>query len=280
MTNEGIGESGAGIEGVLVALCVGNTRTRVGVISDWKVQEGRSVLHEEVLQECEKLRESSNASGFVIASVNKPVSVKLEMALETQAAVYVIGRDLEIPMMHALDDASTVGQDRLLDAVGAFARLKEACIVADIGTAITIDFVDGKGTFQGGVIAPGVRAMMRAMHASASALPELEFELPDIARGPFGKDTAHAMRLGVRNAVCGLLRDTVERFAERFGTFPTVIATGGDAGLVEEDPLVDRVVPDLQMMGVAEVCRVALGSGVEADDSGDGDGDSDSPGDE
>lgn len=278
MANEGTGEGGTGIEGVLVALCVGNTRTRVGVISDWKVQEGRSVLHEEVAEVCTKLLESTNASGFVIASVNKPVSVKLEMELESKAPVYVIGRDIEISMMHALDDDSTIGQDRLLDAAGAFARLKEACIVADIGTAITIDFVDGQGTFQGGVIAPGVRAMLRAMHTSTSALPELDFEVPNPERGPFGKDTAHAMRLGVRNAVCGLLRETVERFAERFGTFPTVIVTGGDAGLIEDDPLVDRVVPDLQMMGVAEVCRVAMGGGVES--SGTSEGDDDSSGDE
>lgn len=247
------------MEGALVALCVGNTRTRIGLITEGKVQEARSISHAETLEACEKLKESSGATAFVISSVNKPVSVKLEMDLARLGTVYVIGRDLEIPMQHALDDDSTVGQDRLLDALGGFARLREACVVADLGTAITIDFVDGQGTFQGGIIAPGVRAMMRAMHATASALPELEFDVPDPARGPFGKDTAHAMKLGVQNAVIGLLRQTVEQFAEKFGTFPTLIATGGDAGLVENDPLVDRVVPDLQMMGVAEVCRVALG---------------------
>ncbi|MBX3380080.1 MAG: type III pantothenate kinase [Phycisphaeraceae bacterium] len=259
MTNDANANGRSGIEGTLVAVCVGNSRARVGLIVEGRVEEGRSITHAEAAEACENLRESSGAGAFVIASVNKPVSVKLEMELESKAGVYVIGRDLEIPMRHALDDASTVGQDRLLDAVGGYARLKEACVIADLGTAITIDFVDGEGTFQGGVIAPGVRAMMRSMNAAASALPELEFEVPDAARGPFGKDTAHAMRLGVRNAVSGLLRHTVEQFAERFGTFPTVIATGGDAGLVEEDPMVDRVVPDLQMMGVAEVCRVALG---------------------
>lgn len=272
MANDGNGIGSTGVEGTLVAVCVGNTRSRVGLISNGQVEEGRSVAHADTAEACEKLRESSGARAFVVASVNKPVSVKLEMELETKAGVYVIGRDLEIPIRHALDDASTVGQDRLLDALGGYARLKEACVVADFGTAITIDFVDGEGTFHGGVIAPGARAMMRAMKEAASALPELEFEVPDPARGPFGKDTAHAMRLGVRYALSGLLRHTVEQFAERFGTFSTVIATGGDAVLVEDDPMVDRVVPDLQMMGVAEVCRVALGgeaAGSVGDDSAD-----------
>lgn len=280
MTNERTSDGGAGIGGVLVAICVGNTRTRIGIISEGKVQSGQSVRHEDAAAECLRLRESNGASGFVISSVNKPVSVKLEMELEATASVYVIGRDLEIPMTHGLDDASTVGQDRLLDSLGAFARLKEACIVADLGTAITIDFVDGQGTFQGGIIAPGARAMLRAMHASAGALPELEYSAPNPERGPFGKDTAHAMQLGVRYAVSGLLRETVERFAEKFGAFPTVIATGGDAGLIEEDPLVDRVVPDLQMMGVAEVCRAALGGGGDEPDRPHGEEDSDSSGDE
>lgn len=280
MSNERTGEGGGGIGGVLVAICVGNTRTRIGIISECKVQSGQSVRHEDAAAECIRLQESNDASGFVISSVNKAVSVKLEMELESKAPVYVVGRDLEIPIMHGLEDASTVGQDRLLDALGAFGRLKEACIVADLGTAITIDFVDGQGTFQGGIIAPGARAMLRAMHASASALPELEYSAPNPERGPFGKDTAHAMQLGVRYAVSGLLRETVERFAEKFGAFPTVIATGGDAGLIEEDPLVDRVVPDLQMMGVAEVCRVALGEGAGGRGGAGGSEDSDSSGDE
>lgn len=265
MANDGTDGLRAG--GNLVAVCVGNSRTRIGMISGGKVVEAKSVEQSDALDACLAMRESGDAPAFVIASVNKPVSVKLEMDLASRGGVYVVGRDLEIPMNHALDDASTVGQDRMLDALGAYARLKEACVVADLGTAITIDFVDGEGTFHGGVIAPGVRAALRAMNTATSALPLLEFEIPDAARGPFGKDTAHAMQLGVRNAVVGLLRHTVEQFAERFGSFPTVIATGGDAGLVEDDPMVDRVVPDLQLMGVAEVCRVALGGEITEPDA-------------
>ncbi|MFO0861517.1 MAG: type III pantothenate kinase [Phycisphaerales bacterium] len=271
MANEQNQAGPEALRGSLVAACVGNTRTRVGLIRDGKVEEARSLGNEDVAElvaVCDKLRQDQDAAGVVIASVHLPVSRKLELELASKADVYVIGRDLEIPLSHGLDDASTVGQDRLLDALGAYGRLKEACVVADLGTAITIDFIDGQGTFQGGVIAPGVRTMLKALHASAPALPDLAFELPDPARGPFGKDTSHAMRLGVQNAVIGLLRYTVEQFADKYGAFPTVVATGGDAGLVENDPMVDRVVPDLQLMGVAEVCRLALQGGEEDDSLG------------
>lgn len=143
-----------------------------------------------VANAAKQLKARYSGRAFVIASVNKPASEKLETLLTGEGDVYVIGRDLEIPMKHTLDDASTVGQDRLLDALGAYAKLNEACIVVDAGTAVTVDFVDGEGTFHGGVIAPGLRMMLRAMHQQTSGLPELAYELPKPDRGVFGKDTA------------------------------------------------------------------------------------------
>lgn len=248
----------------VVGLCVGNSRTRVAWVAGAEIHDPQSIDNADpaaVANAAKQLKARYSGRAFVIASVNKPASEKLETLLTGEGDVYVIGRDLEIPMKHTLDDASTVGQDRLLDALGAYAKLNEACIVVDAGTAVTVDFVDGEGTFHGGVIAPGLRMMLRAMHQQTSGLPELAYELPKPDRGVFGKDTAHAMRLGVTNALIGLVRFTVEKFAEHYQAFPPVIATGGDAGVLDGDPTVDRIVTDLQMLGLAEVCRRAAEEG-------------------
>ena len=158
-----------------------------------------------------------------------------------------------------ITDDSTVGQDRLLCAVGASVRAEQACVVVDAGTAITVDFVDGEGTFQGGIIAPGVQMMLDALHERTAALPKVPFALPDRALGPFGKDTTHAMRLGVLNAARGLARHTIEQYAEAFGGYPQIVATGGDApALFEHDDLVEHIVPDLQLIGIAEACARVL----------------------
>ena len=50
------------------------------------------------------------------------------------------------PIEMAVEQPASVGVDRLLNALGAFATLKQACIVIDCGTATTVDFVDGEGT--------------------------------------------------------------------------------------------------------------------------------------
>ena len=248
----------------VVALCVGNTRTRVAWLAGGEVHDPQSIENADtagIAASAKQLKARYSGKAFVIATVQKAVAEMIETLLTPEGDVYLVGRDLQIPISHTLDDASTVGQDRLLDALGAYSKLKEACVVVDAGTAVTIDFVDGEGTFHGGIIAPGVRMMLTSMHQYTSALPELAYEAPKPERGPFGKDTAHAMRLGVTNALIGLVRSTVEKYAEHYQAFPPVIATGGDGGLLESDPILDRIVPDLQMLGVAEVCRAAAEEG-------------------
>jgi type III pantothenate kinase len=123
---------------------------------------------------------------------------------------------------------------------------------------MTVNFVDGEGTFQGGVIAPGLRMALRALHEHTAGLPELEFEAPG-AEAWIGKDTREAMLQGVYHGARGLVRQVVERFAEVYEGYPAVVACGGDARvLFEGDDFVDRVVPDLVLRGIALAYRHAV----------------------
>lgn len=245
----------------ILALAVGNTRTRFGILRGPDVSDARSLPNSDVnaiAEQASALALSAAAGSAVIASVNAPIADQLESRLDL-AEVYRLGRDLPIPLAHSLDDASTLGQDRALNALAAFAKVKQACAIIDAGTAITIDFIDGQGTFQGGIIAPGLSLMLNSLHHHTHALPKLEPANPDPARGPFGKDTRHAMLLGVRNAAIGLARHTIETFAEKYEAYPQIIATGGDAQtLFANDELIEHIVPDLQLLGIAEACRLAL----------------------
>jgi type III pantothenate kinase len=252
-----------------LALAVGNTRTRLARFRGAELVDPVSLPNADrpaIIDRCVP-RDGETA---VIASVNHPIADDLEAQLARRGVhVLRIGRDLAIPLAHALDDASTTGQDRLLCALAAWSRARQACVIVDAGTAITIDFVDGEGTFRGGVIAPGLGMMLAALHEHTSALPKLEVHIPDPARGPFGLDTKHAMHLGVVNAARGLVRHTIETYAERYGGYPQIVATGGDAPrLFEHDDLVEHIVPDLQLLGIQHALHAA-GQALSADDEGD-----------
>lgn len=249
------------MEHALLAVAVGNTRTRFGLFEGKDLSVVRSEasdMPEEIGVAVREMLAANSGVPVVISTVNMPASEKIRRVLEGLGEVYTVGTDIAIPLTHTLDDASTLGQDRALCAVAAFARCQQACVVIDAGTAITVDFVDGQGVFQGGVIGPGLNMVLKAMHEHTAALPLLEFSPPDVARGVYGKDTKHAMILGAMAAARGLVREAIERFAIDYEAYPQIIATGGDAGMLfDNDDLVEHIVPDLQLVGILEAVNAA-----------------------
>lgn len=268
--------------GTLLAVTVGNTRTRLGLFRPAATQGGELIeaaSHTNadlaaIAKHARELLASDHGASIVLSSVSNKTADELEKLLraETGEETYRFGRDLLIPVRTTLDDEKTVGQDRLLCALAAYSKAKQACVIVDAGTAITVDFIDGEGVFQGGVIAPGLHMMLASLHEHTAALPQMVFTKPDAQRGVFGKDTRHAMLLGVQTAAQGLVRLVVERYAEAYDAYPQIIATGGDAPtLFEDDEVVEHVVPDLQLMGIYEACKRNLSpdGGLDAMDDAD-----------
>lgn len=152
----------------------------------------------------------------------------------------LLGRDFPPLVQNRALHPETVGADRLAQASAAWARTGKACVVVSMGTAITIDVINRRGDFVGGLIAPGLRLMARSLHEHTALLPEIE---PVRMRSPLGRHTEDAIRAGVSFAAEGLIRGAVSRAQGR------VFGTGGDAPLYRD--LFDLLVPDLALEGVA-----------------------------
>lgn len=254
---------GSGSDHPLLAVAVGNTRTRLGLFRGRELHNPAAASSSDpdaVVSAADAALGDEAGVPIILGSVFPDAADKIQRRFEEAGhTVHRIGADLPIPLSHQLDDASTLGQDRALCALAAFRRAEQAVVVIDAGTAITVDFVDGEGIFQGGVIAPGVAMMLKSLHEHTAALPLLSFDRPDDARGVFGLDTRHAMQLGALYAARGLVRHAIERFADAYGAYPQIVATGGDApALFDGDDLVEHIVPDLQLMGILECFIAAL----------------------
>jgi type III pantothenate kinase len=253
----------------ILAIAVGNTRTRVGVLSGKECVKAQSLLTGESGAIASFAAELFNEFNFasdepviLISSVSPGSADAIEEELSSRFgwSAHRIGRDLQIPIRHTLTESGeeTVGQDRLLCAIGAFDVVGQACVVVDMGTAITVDFVDGEGVFHGGAILPGVNMMLDTMHNQTANLPKLTYRKPDPKSHEPGKDTEDAMLLGVTAAASGAIRFLTERFAQFYEGYPQVIATGGDIGLLEDDELIEAFVPDLQLHGIRIACKMVL----------------------
>jgi len=191
---------------------------------------------------------------LVAASVNPAALKALEAAVGEALGedVLVVGRDLPLPIETDVADPTSVGVDRLCSAVAAYDRLGAACVVADFGTAVTVDCIDDRGAFLGGAILPGLGMSAECLEEKTAQLPHVRIRQPDWV---FGKDTDQAIIGGIVAGARGALRELVEAYATELGQWPIVILTGADAGIVCERPgtgeLVQAVVPDLAVRGVA-----------------------------
>jgi type III pantothenate kinase len=190
----------------------------------------------------------------VASSVNPSALKALEAAVDERLGqpVLVVGRDLPLPMPTDLPNPQAIGTDRLCAAVAAYDRLGTACVVADFGTAITVDCVNAEGVFLGGAIMPGLNMSADGLHDKTAQLPRVQMRPASCV---FGKDTSQAIIVGILAAARGALRELAEAYATELGHWPTVIVTGGDAELVcgrtGDGEIVQAVVPDLTIRGAA-----------------------------
>ena len=150
-----------------------------------------------------------------------------------------------------------VGADRLANAVAAHARYAGALIIVDFGTATTFDAIGPDGAYEGGVIAPGINLSIQALHRAAAQLPQVAVQRPPRV---IGKATVPAIQSGIYWGYVGLIEGIVGRVKAELDMPSTTIATGGLAPLfAEATSVIERVDPDLTILGLLEIYRLNTG---------------------
>jgi len=166
----------------------------------------------------------------------------------------VVGEpELELGLKVLVDRPDEVGADRLVNAVSAFDRYGGPLIVVDFGTATTFDIIDAKGSYLGGVIAPGVNLSLEALHMAAAKLPRVDVKRTERVTG---KDTVAAMQSGIYWGYVSLIEGLVTRLRAEHGADIEVIATGGLAPLFTEAvTCIKQSDPELTIRGLLLVHR-------------------------
>jgi len=129
----------------------------------------------------------------------------------------------------------TLGVDRWLVIVGAVARYGKPVVIWDLGTATTLDAVDGDGQHLGGWILPGPQTMLAALVRDTKLV--VPRHLQDESGIEPGRSTAEGIRRGVIATQVGALERFMKEASGRIGTEPKLVVTGGAA----DDCLVERL---------------------------------------
>ena len=158
---------------------------------------------------------------------------------------------LKLGIKVLLDRPEEIGADRIANAVAARTRYKLPGIVIDLGTATTLDVLDGEANYLGGVIAPGINMAFEALYMGAAKLPRVEIRRPAQV---VGHSTVSAMQSGIYWGYIGLIEGLVRRIEEEQGTKMTVIGTGGLVPLIAAGAkMIEHIDQDLTLLGLVDI---------------------------
>lgn len=160
-----------------------------------------------------------------------------------------------------VDNPSEVGADRLLNALATIEFFGGPAAVIDFGTAVTIDCINKKNEYIGGVIMPGPLTAINALSRNTAKLPRVEFKKP---KGIIGKNTVECIQSGLYFGYVGGIMKFISEIKKELGSSATVIATGGLAGFFEKDlKEIKTIIPELTLEGMRILWNKIRGQRLE-----------------
>jgi len=227
---------------VLLAVDVGNTNVTLALfegerlVADWRVTSHRERTADELAVELSQL---FNLRGFdldvVTGVVISSVVPNLNPALIEASRRYLncepvmVGPGVKTSVRVRYENPKDVGADRIANALAAFSKYGGPVVVIDFGTAVTYDAISAEGDYLGGAIAPGVEISLDALVSHTAMLRRVEAVAPDSV---IGRNTIASIQSGLIWGFVAQVEGMVERMIAELGGKATVIATGGQAGMV------------------------------------------------
>lgn len=218
------------IEAILdLIIDIGNTRAKLLAMSQG-IPVDEQISDSEELVGLDDFVHRHNFEKGIVSTVSN-VGEKALAALES-LPFSILWLDSKTALPIPTSFPESMGADRIAAIVGAMTlRPGTPLLIVDAGTCVTYEFIDDRGTYLGGNIAPGLRIRMLAMHEHTALLPlvEVNGDVPEI-----GYDTETAMRagavLGLKHEIEGYIRNYRNKHPKL-----EVFLTGGDEFKFNED---------------------------------------------
>ena len=238
----------------ILAIDIGNTSAHLALYSNGRFGTEFRVptaqLQQLAATQIRKRVSPKNLTAAVIASVVPEAGRRLKKIISDEFGfpVWLIGKDVPVPIVNRYKNPRQVGIDRLLNAYAAYRLYRRALVIIDFGTAITFDIVSKKGEYLGGIIAPGIEISLEALFQKTALLPKIRLRHPSSL---IGRDTVESIRVGCSVGIGGLCDRVIERLRRTSLRNPLVIATGGYARFMRRYcKSIDKIDDQLVLKGI------------------------------
>jgi type III pantothenate kinase len=218
-----------------LAIDVGNTRLK-WALYDKPGTPAQLLSHgAEFLENIDRLSEGPWAAlpkpdhmlGCVVAGDAIKRRVHEQMDIWDFTPQWVVPSVQEAGLTNGYDHPSRLGSDRWVAMIGARHRMlatgpARPLVVVMVGTAVTVEAIDERGHFLGGLILPGHGIMLRALESGTAGL-----HVPTGEVRPFPTNTSDALTSGGTYAIAGACERMVQHLRAHTGQEPMCIMTGG-----------------------------------------------------
>ena len=221
---------------MLLVLDVGNTNTTMGVydgdklLCHWRLTSKRQTV-DEIGYTMHGLLgtfaiDKAQITAAIYASVVPPLDDIFIQAVEKYIAVpcMKVTSKLVRGLKIAMKNPTGIGADRLANAVAGIEKYGSPLIIADLGTAITLDVVSKEGAYLGGTISPGMELGMEALFEGTAKLPKISLVAPSKY---VGGNTIEALQSGIVYGTVGMIDTLIREIHRELGYECRLIATGG-----------------------------------------------------
>jgi type III pantothenate kinase len=227
---------------MLLAVDIGNTNIVIGIfdgknpVKQWRLSTSPQRTADEDALTIESLLEGcgiamGSITGAVICSVVPSLTPGFEEMARTflKVAPVTVSSRLELGIKILYLDPSSVGADRIANAVAAVERYGKPAVVVDLGTATTFDVISADGSYVGGVIAPGMGTSAEELFRKGARLSRVELRAPG---NIIGKTTEESLQSGIMHGTASQIDGLIEKISKEMERSPKVILTGGNAPIV------------------------------------------------
>jgi type III pantothenate kinase len=238
----------------ILAIDAGNTRIKWGLWEDRGFIAQGSLLTaraDELADALHMLARPARVVGCSVAGTKVRSQIEQALAAWGVRPEWIVSRRTQCGVVSRYAEPGQLGADRWATLIGARARHSGACVVVNVGTAVTIDALSAEGEFLGGLILPGPELMAEALATGTAGLPRQQgqFEL-------FPTSTANAIFSGSLQAVCGAIERIERALAAASQAQPQIVMSGGSGDLVASQlarPI--TLAPNLVLEGLIAVAR-------------------------
>ncbi len=236
---------------MILTIDIGNTNVCLTIFSANKIV--KTLTHN-----TDPLKQSSNLnkiliknfvlrfkiSGVIISSVVPELDEIFRLNIKKILSIYpIFVSDLKprLKIQTLIKSKKEIGSDRLVNVIYSLNLFKPPILIVDLGTATTIDYLNKKSIYEGGIIAPGIDLSLNSLFKYTSKLPLIKFKK---TRSIIGNNTKNAIKSGFYWGYISLINGLIKKIKDEKKINPKIVLTGGNCfhfkDLIDGVCLIDR----------------------------------------